>query len=709
MLLSLILSTALADGGMWLPEQIPELGPAWEQRGLELAPEALADALSEPLNAIVSLGFCSAAFISEDGLVATNHHCVSRYLQYLSDAEHPHHREGFIAPTLGDEASVGPTGRLWVVETITDVTEEVIGGIKRRTSDAKRYEQMMDTIKNLEAACEETEGRRCSVRSQFGGSQWRLYSALEIRDVRMVYAPPMSLGQFGGDVDNWQWPRHGADFALLRAYVGPDGSPADPSEDNVPFHPKHHLPLNTDGVGPGEFVMVAGYPGRTARNQLAENSENYVERQLPRAMELDSLALEVIERHRALSEEADARLTATASGMYNRRKNRQGMIDGFAREDALSTIRADQDAFLDWIRADRSRARRLLPVHKELLQAHDEAVADTTQDDIIGRMRRWADLLWVAHASIRFAEEQTKPDAERERGWQDRDTPRLRGSMSRLQASLWLPADRDLFALLLDRHADLAADLQLPGLQAWIEAQGGQDAALDRLYDNPVLGTEEGRLALLEMSPAELKASTDPWLQLGHLYEAWDRPRRDEGNAKRGRSFRLKAAWLDAKRSWYRETGRVLGDDANSTLRLTLGHVAGYQPQDGMLATPQTTLAGLIAKQGPAPFDVDDATVERARSGPRSRWADAELGDVPVNLLTTLDVTGGNSGSAVLDGQGRYVGIAFDTTLDGVLSDRLYVSRSRTIMADIRFMLWVLEGEPEAARLFEELGIPAAE
>lgn len=249
MLLALALSLATAGEGMWLPEQVPALG--LDEQGLELAAEQLSDPLKHPLGAIVSLGFCSASFVSEDGLIATNHHCVTSFLQYLSDADNPVFATGYAAATRADEPTLGPTARVRVVEKLTDVTDVVLGKVGRRTSDAKRHQRIDEATKTLVAECEAQPGRRCYVAPQFGGSTYRLIQTLELQDLRMVYAPPDAVGQFGGDVDNWMWPRHSADFAFLRAYVAPDGSPAPYADDNVPYQPPHHLEVATEGVDEG--------------------------------------------------------------------------------------------------------------------------------------------------------------------------------------------------------------------------------------------------------------------------------------------------------------------------------------------------------------------------------------------------------------------------------------------------------------------------
>ncbi|HMN35921.1 MAG TPA: S46 family peptidase, partial [Chiayiivirga sp.] len=267
---------ALAVEGMWTPEQLPEISEALTRAGLQLDPAALSDLRGQPMGAVVSLGGCTASFVSPRGLVVTNHHCAYGALQLNSTPENHMLRDGFIAASLADEPSAGPAARIWVTEDISDVTGTVLGAISRKATDRQRNDAIEAAQKRLVAECEADGQYRCRVFSHFGGVQYRLFRQMEIRDVRIAYAPPEAIGKFGGDTDNWQWPRHTGDFTFYRAYVGPDGKPAPFSKDNVPYRPRHFLPIAKDGVAEGDFVMVAGYPGRTQRYQLADQIEDAI-------------------------------------------------------------------------------------------------------------------------------------------------------------------------------------------------------------------------------------------------------------------------------------------------------------------------------------------------------------------------------------------------------------------------------------------------
>jgi hypothetical protein len=662
------------------------------------------------LGAIVSLGFCSASFVSPDGLIATNHHCVEGYLQYLSEGDDNHHRDGFLAATREDEENVGPTSRIRVVEKISDVTRSVMRGISSRTKDADRQAKIDRARKKLVAKCEQQPDRRCYVASYFGGSTYRLVQTLELQDIRMVYAPPMGLGQFGGDIDNWMWPRQSADFSFIRAYVAPDGSSAPYSEDNVPYQPAHHLKVSAESVEPGDFVMVAGYPGRTERHRLATELAHHTSSYLPDSRAMYQSMFDILASHAEQDPEAEARLGATMSSIANRTKNTDGMLEAFGRRDLAADKRAEEAAFLAWIRQDEARAAKLEPVYEELQAALEAEAAEDERDLLLRYLYRAADILGVTSYALRWAEERTKPDLSRDSGYQDRDRARAEGRFRRLDKSMWLPADRDLMAHLLAKYEARPAELRLPSLDAWLTAQGGSEAALDTLFTDPVWVDVDQRLALLDWRRSAFEASEDPWISLAVALETYFGPKRDAEDAVRGQMQRLRSQWMSAKRTWFTETDRAMYDDANGTLRLTLGTVQGYAPQDGLIATPQTTVAGLVAKVGEAPFDAPASIVERGATSPKSRWASEALGDVPVNHLSTLDITGGNSGSAVLDGKGQFVGLAFDGNWESIAADWIWLDDvTRCISVDVRFMLWVLDGEPDAARLLTEMGVVAPE
>ncbi|MFN9541662.1 MAG: S46 family peptidase, partial [Alphaproteobacteria bacterium] len=266
---------AAADEGMWLPSQAPEIAAQMKKSGLKLDPAALSNLSAAPMNAIVSLGGCSAAFLSSQGLVASNHHCVYGSIQYNSKPGQDYLKDGFLAATLADELPAAPGSRIFVIEELKDVTTQMLEGISATMTGRQRYDRIEANQKALVQACEKQPSRRCDVRAYYGGSTYFLQQMLEIQDVRLVYAPASSIGNFGGEVDNWQWPRHTGDFGFYRAYVAPDGSSRPFDKANVPYKPKSWLKVSAKGLTEGDFVLLAGFPGTTERHRTAAEAKAF--------------------------------------------------------------------------------------------------------------------------------------------------------------------------------------------------------------------------------------------------------------------------------------------------------------------------------------------------------------------------------------------------------------------------------------------------
>ncbi len=711
--LALAPPSARADEGMWLPEQLPAHAPELKRMGLELPAAQLADPMGQPLGSIVTLGFCSASFVSPDGLIATNHHCVSGFLQYLSDGEQDRNEDGYLAGSRAEEAWVGPGSEVGVVEKITDVTDRVLAGVKKKTKDPQREAIVSRNQKAVVAACE--EGRpnvRCDVSAFWGGAEYRLIERRRLRDVRLVYAPPDPVGQYGGEIDNWMWPRHGGDFALLRAYVAPDGGAAEHAEDNVPYQPPHHLTVDPGGVKPGDFVMVAGYPGGTYRYRTARALRFARDTSYPWTVALYDEMIGILGDHAGRSDEARARLTAHIGYLENGRKYRQGMLDGFTGSDVVARKEAAEERLMAWVEADPKRAKAYGPALAELDRIADEDERTYAGDALSGWLLG-IDLLNAAYTSWRWASEQEKPDLERDAGYQERDRERRVGRLERLEKTMWVPSDRDVLKLLLEKSMALPPDQQPGPVLDLVKRWGGVDAALDKLHapadgsDLPKMADTAYRVGLLGQDRAALAKSSDPWVQLAIALDAYNAPLRERDKARTGAMLRLQPRYTEALRGSARDAG--LGElypDANSTLRVTAGHVKGYAPQDGLLAVPQTALSGMVAKAGGDPFDVPPRVLEAAKNAGDSRWKDATLGDVPVDFLTTLDTTGGNSGSATLNSKGEFVGLIFDGNYEAMSADWVFdPEMTRSIHVDVRYLLWMLDEVEHADWILDELGI----
>jgi len=704
-----LIGAALAREGMWEPAQLPSQASGLREAGYAGDAAALARLDSAPLGAVVSLGGCTASFVSPDGLLATNHHCVTGYLQQASREGEDLIDTGFVARARGEERSVGPGGRVYVTTAVRDVSREVTGKLSAKVADADRAERIDDAVKQLVATCEKPAGTRCRVASFFGGSEHRLITMTELQDVRLVMAPPDSVGNYGDEIDNWHWPRHAGDFAFIRAYVGKDGKAAPYAPDNVPYRPPLNLSLNPRGVEPGDFVMVAGYPGGTDRWRTALEVRRAAEIELPRSIAEQQYILDLFAEVAKTDPAAGPILEPSRLGIANGMFNSKWTLQAFAKGDVVRHAEERHAALEAWIAADptRARYRTALDDLRVLLTAGD---ATRDRDEALGYLAYVGDLIGAANTLVTRAHEREKADAKRRLGFQDRDEPATRARMTSMQRGLQLESERRLVHRYLSRLAALP-DCP-PELRTWLgldagdarAAQAAVDAAVARLYASPRLADASYRVGLLDLSLPALQAAAteDPFLGLALAMRPFHERERTLGRTREGAMSRLRPIVVEAMRL---ATPARAYADANSTLRVTFGTVQGYRPSDAVTYAPQTTLEGVAEKAGAWPFDASPehlAAIGSRRYGP---YASTKLGTVPVDFLSDLDITGGNSGSPTLDRDGRLVGLAFDGNVEGIASDWAFDPvYARTIHVDVRYMLWYLDAVARADGLLVELG-----
>ncbi|WP_424687448.1 S46 family peptidase, partial [Erythrobacter sp.] len=415
---SAITAPLAAKEGMFTPDQLQEIGGQLKEAGLEIDPEELADLTGFPMGAIVSLGNCSASFVSPEGLVVTNHHCARGSVQYNSTAENNYLVEGFLAEEKSAELPAAPGSRIYVTTEVTDVTERM----REDTEDLspnERYDLVEQRGKDITAECERDAGFRCQVASFYGGAQYKLIKRLEVRDVRLVYAPADSIGKYGGDIDNWQWPRHTGDFAFYRAYVAPDGSAADFDEANVPYRPDHHLKVSASGLEEGDFVMAAGYPGSTSRYTLMAEVENTFGWTYPTFQGLLTSWIATIEQAAPEGSDARVKYESRLAGLNNYEKNLRGQIDGARRVGLVERRRAREAELANWIATDRSRADSGEAI--AALGVLSQESADASRTNFWYNNATRPQLLGAAQNLYRLSKERELPDAQREPGYQERD------------------------------------------------------------------------------------------------------------------------------------------------------------------------------------------------------------------------------------------------------------------------------------------------
>jgi len=684
---------AFAGEGMWVPQQLPEIAGPLKQAGLKLKPEQLADLTGDPMGAVVALGGCTASFVSPNGLVVTNHHCAYGAIQLNSTPERNLIRDGFNAATPAEELSAGPNARVYVLEEITDVTAQVRAALDAAADPLARARALEALEKKLVSGCEAEPGYRCRLYSFSGGNTYRLFKNLEIRDVRLAYAPPSSVGKYGGDIDNWMWPRHTGDFAFYRAYVGKDGKPAPYSPDNVPYKPKHWLKIADRPLGEGDFVMVAGYPGSTNRYALAAEFDNTAQWTYPTIARHYKNMIAMVEEAGKKDPEIQVKYASTMAGWNNTSKNYDGQLEGFRRIDAAGQKHAEEAAVLAWLKGQGAEGARALEAHARLVELLEQSKA-TRERDLVLRSFHGTGAVGAAVQLYRLAIERAKPDAEREPGYQERDIPTIEGAMKQLERRYVPAMDRQLQAYWLNEYVQLPAAQRVAAVDRWL---GGNDAraverAVERLAGTK-LGSTEERLKWLSADRAAFEASTDPAIQYAVAVMPTLLELEEQAKVRAGENLAARPVFLKAVADYRKSQGRFVYPDANLSLRITFGNVMGYEPRDGVAYTPFTTLEGVVAKHtGEDPFDAPQALREAVAAKRYGGLEDPRLGSVPVNFLSDLDITGGNSGSPVLDAHGKLVGLAFDGNWESVSSNWVFDPKmTRMIAVDQRYMRWIMQ------------------
>ena len=694
---------------MWLPSQIPEHAAELANLGLAIDPALLSDPKSSLLSAIVNLNGCSASFVSKDGLVITNHHCATGALQHNSSPSENLLQTGTLAKTRAEERSSGPSARLRVLSKVTEVSERIVPVLERVADPLARELEFERLEKELVASCEKGRpGVRCALVSMYAGLRYFTLESLELRDVRIVYAPAESIGAFGGEIDNWRWPRHDGDVAFFRAYVGKDGLPADYATDNVPYQPQAFLRLATAPLAEGDLVFVAGYPGRTSL--LASAAEM---RQTERIVYPEELAkfdayLALIAQISKDDPEVAIKATSRRRGFDNYRTKHLGELEGMKRARLLDEKVATDDALQAFIDADPARKAKYGNAVHDLERAFEAEQRTREADTALQSELLMPRLLFAAYRSARMAAERQKKDAERDPDFQERNVPRLRDEQKALAASYNPKLDRALLKLALQRDRARDPAQRTPAL-AIIAGKDPTDAAIDaaiaKLYDKTHLGEEKARLELFDHGRfAALAQHPDPLVRLAaKLYPAL---RAAEDRAKRfaGELRLLKPRYLAALLAF---KGGAVAPDANSTLRIAYGTVKKAPPDaPGAKIGAFTSLTQMVAKNtGKEPFNAPERLLEAAKTAARSPFVDKTLGDVPVDFLSDLHITNGNSGSATLNARGELVGLAFDGTYESVASDWAYEASTRTVHVDLRFILFLLRDVDHAQDLLRELGV----
>ena len=693
-----------ADEGMYPISEIMKLN--LRSKGLEIDPAEIFATDKSLIFAIVSVG-ATGSFVSAEGLFVTNHHVAFGAVQAASTKENDYIRDGFLARTRAEETQAkGMTAR--ITESFQDVSAEVLSAVKPEMDYAARTKAIERRTKEIVARAEkEKPGKRAEVAEMFAGKTYILFVYTYLKDIRLAYVPPRSIGEFGGEEDNWMWPRHTGDFSFLRAYVAPDGSPADYSAKNVPFRPKRFLRVAARGVSEGDFIFLLGYPGRTFRHSTGSYLAFEEEVRMPYVADWYAWQIGLMEKMGAEDRGVALLHAARIKGLANTMKNFRGKLKGMKRLGLVERRREEEKALQGFIEADEKRKSQNGTTLGDIAAVYDEMRAAYDYETVLDYLRGSVNLVGFAFTVHDAALERRKPDLEREPAYMDRNFPQTKQRLLLSLRNFYEPTDKALFKELLLRASRLKEPDRIKAVDELFQGDLGEgdiDAYLDKAYGASRMKDAKFVEELLAKTPAQMAAVQDPFLDLARALYPAVLEVREKQKARRGALDLLYARLSDVKELYL---GKSFIPDANNTLRLTYGRIKGYEPSDAVYYGPFTTLRGVLEKTtGRKPFDTPAALFDLSKARNFGAFEHPRLHDVPVCILYDTDTTGGNSGSPVINARGELVGVNFDRTYEATINDYAWSEEySRSIAVDIRYVLWVTQKFAGAEFLLKEMGL----
>jgi len=694
-----------ADEGMFLPDNVPGY-----LEGFQLSPEDIYKPGGGGLSdAVIIIGGGTGSFVSPNGLVLTNHHVAYGAIQRNSTPENNFLENGFYAGSYQDELPA-PGYDAYITLNFIDITDRVLVAVNDKESPADRSEAISKNIAQIEKEHENlAEGTEGRVVSMLDGSAYYLFTYMKFKDIRLVYAPPSSIGNYGGDIDNWMWPRHTGDFSFMRVYTGPDGIPAEYSPDNIPFNSKTYLTISKQGFERGDFAFILGYPGMTMRYRTSYSVDWNLNRSLPFRIRIFRDLIDVLEAESKHNVELAIKFSSKIKGLNNALKNNQGMVEGLKKSNLLARKKQAEKKFTRFLNKDRNLKKEygdVLPSIEKLYREH----ANGFETDSYLNYLRFASTLSNAITIQKWSEEKEKPDAEREPDYLDFQIANMRKYMELGFQDYHVPTDAKALKYFLVNMANLPEDQHPEFLRDIIVGQNIKDYEktigdfIEALYTNTGLVKKAECMKMFDLSLVDLEVLADPFIEFAKKVNATLKINKKKNDKFNGTITVLRPRYFKALTKWI---GGDMYPDANRTIRFTHGTIKGCFPRDGVYYKHITSLKGMIEKNtGEEPFDVPEKLVNLHAEHDFGGYMDKKMRDIPVAFLATTDITGGNSGSPVMNGKGEIIGCAFDGDYESMTSDWQFNDRlTRTISVDSRYILFVLDKFSNAKKLIKELTI----
>lgn len=671
-----------------------------QKMGLQLTPEEIYSINNNSLkDAIVQFGGgCTAEIISDQGLVLTNHHCGYGNIAELSTEENDYLNNGFWAKTFKEELKPANLSVRFFVR-MDDVTERMLAQVNENMSEDEREAALNKEMAKIQQENNEGGKYTVSVKSFYSGNEYYYFVYQDYNDVRLVGTPPKSIGKFGGDTDNWEWPRHTGDFALFRVYADQDGNPAEYSENNVPLKPKYHLPTSLKGFEEDDFAMILGYPGRTNRWKPAAGIEQNVEYAYPAWVEASKTSMDVMKKYMDKKQQVNLDYASAYAGIANYWKNRQGMIDALKKHKTAKSKRKAEKKFQKW--ANKQATNKYKDVMPTINAYYERTNKASEHDNYLMLLLRTriATLPYRLGRTMEYFSSQNEAK-------QAELKPRLEAEIENLYDGLYLPLEKDVLATQLHLYSQKASDIapMVKDLDAKHSSLADWKAYVDAIAKESIFRSQEAFTAFMSNPDADMLAQ-DELYQLSTALLNRYRAKSDEEKTwedKYQKAYRLMIQGMRKQ-----NPDKKYYPDANSTLRLTYGKVIAL-PKDKTNDAKKnyyTTLQGTVAKYQPGDeeFDMPKKLIELYEKKDFGQYADKD-GYLPVNFLTDNDITGGNSGSPVLNGNGELIGLAFDGNIEAMAGDVIFDDKlQRTISVDIRYVLFLIDKYAGATHLIDEL------
>ncbi len=674
--------SARADEGMWLPSLIHERIADMQAKGFKLSAEDIYSINQASLkDAVMMFGRgCSAELLSGEGLILTNYHCGYAQIQKHSSVEHDYLKDGFWAMKREEELP-NPGLSVSFLERMEDVTSIVLRGYTPDMTEEQRIELIRHNSTNLiDIATSAGKGLRATVEALYYGNQYFLFVYREFKDVRFVGAPPTSIGKFGGETDNWMWPRHTGDFSLFRIYADKDNNPAEYSKDNVPYQPKKYFKISTGGVKEGDFTFIYGFPGYTQEYIHSEGVRYISEISDPCKVALRTLRLDIMNKHMSKSQAVRIQYSTKKAIVANAWKKWQGEAGGIKKMKTVQTNQDYEKKFIEWAKGTEYEGivEHIDSIYKELETHHFivDIFSETAQTIEISRLARQ-----VSGHSLESVKNISKSFFK----------------------DYYMPIDKECFVALMKEFGNMIPDDHQPEFyKEQMQKYGKVETWADSLFANSVFADETKMESLGENYHDVL--IHDPASIYYIEMQNWALPHLNKARAL-NRDLQLLYRTYMRGQMDFAPDRTVYYPDANLTLRVSYGHIKGYSPYDGAYYHPSSTLKGIIEKDNPEIFDynIPQKLRDIYHNKDFGRWVD-ERGEVPVCFIATNHTTGGNSGSPVINAEGNLIGINFDRVWEGTMSDIDFdLDFCRNISLDIRYVLFTIEKIGGASYLFKEM------